>query len=121
MTIPPMLVTGNQILLKVSLSGRSLVLLTRTYQFGLAFLHLRIPRDAANDLLHGFKALLEGTENTIPDGNWNKVFKKLQAYGVPVVPYDHMSARMNASYLGLCMRTKCLALSVTSKPKPSFL
>ena len=46
-----------------------------------------IPRDAVNDLLHGFKALLEGTENTIPE-NWNQMFKKLHAYGVPVVVYD---------------------------------
>ena len=46
-----------------------------------------IPRDAVDELLHGFRALLEGTENNIPK-NWNQLFQKLKQYGVPVILYD---------------------------------
>ena len=46
-----------------------------------------IPRAAVDELLHGFRALLEGTENNIPK-NWNQLFQKLKQYGVPVVLYD---------------------------------
>ena len=46
-----------------------------------------IPRDAVDELLHGFRALLEGTENNIPK-NWNQLFQKLKQYGVPVMVYD---------------------------------